>query len=91
MAWPLMVSFMGLEVVPMDTVIVTLLTNCQGIHMQNLSCGSFSASLLTAEITEFQNKSMANFPVTMKCFYAGCGILINLNTAMLNREALSLN
>lgn len=28
--------------------------------MQNLTCGSLSASLVTAELTEFQNKSMAN-------------------------------
>lgn len=28
--------------------------------MQNLTCGSLSASLVTAELTEFQNKSMGN-------------------------------
>jgi len=91
MAWPLTVSFMGLKVVPMDWVIFTLLTNCQGIHMQNLSCGSLSASLVTAQLTGLQNKPRTNCPLTMKCFYAGCGILINANPAMLNQEVLSLN
>lgn len=36
---------------------------------------------------QFQNKSMANCPVIMKCFYAGCGIWINLSLVMLNWEA----
>lgn len=33
--------------------------------MQNLTCGSLSASFVTAELTEFQNKSMANHEILL--------------------------
>lgn len=82
--WPSTQIFRGLDVVSMENVIITAPTVCQRTHKQNFSCGSLSVE------STIQNKSMASCPVIMKCFYAGCGIWINLSPVTLNWEPLLL-
>lgn len=64
MAWSLTHSFTGLDVVSMDNVIVTLLTNCQGIPIQNFSCRSLSVE---STIPKQIHGQLPSYPEMLLC------------------------
>lgn len=68
MPWPLTQNFTGLDVVSMDNVIIPLPTVCQGIHKQNISCGSLSAE------STIPKQIHGQLPSYHECFCTGCGI-----------------